>query len=353
MKLFGKKRHKLLSLSVIISVLVSCSSKENEIEGFEIKGEAQGTTYSIIIAENVLNVTKTEIDSVLKKFDASLSTYLPKSTISLLNASEKEFHFKDESGFFKTCYTNSLKVYEETNGNFDPSVFPLIEGWGFFEKMDTPLSQAEIDSLLSFVSFEPGKHYQIAMKDDSVHFSKSDPRFKLDFNAIAQGQSIDVLFDFIKNKGHKNFYIELGGELRVLGKNREGVDWKVGIDTPSELNTGTVDRSISGVLHLKNKAVATSGNYRNFYEKDGRKFAHTLHPKTGYPVSHSLLSATVITNECGIADAFATAFMVVGLEESKRIMANSSFDLEVVFIFENNKGELEFYISEGAKELFK
>ena len=355
MKLFGKMKHKLRILSVIFSLaLIGCDSTENKVvEGFELKGEAQGTTYTIIIAEEILNISKTEIDSILKVFDTSLSTYVPTSHISQLNASEKRYHFYDVGGFFRTCYTNSLAVFEETKGSFDPSVFPLIEGWGFFKKMDTPLEQSEIDSLLTFVSFEPGRHHQMNVANDSIYFSKSDARFKLDFNAIAQGQSIDVLYEFIRKKGHTNFYIELGGELRVSGKNREGVKWKVGIDTPSESNSGEDGRSISGILNLENKAVATSGNYRNFYEKDGRKFAHTLDPKTGYPVTHSLLSATVITDECSIADAFATAFMVVGLEESKKLIKSSQYELEVVLIYENKAGKLEYYISSGAQKMFE
>lgn len=245
----------------------------------------------------------------------------------------------------------SEKIYLESGGAFDPSVFPLIEGWGFFKKMDTPLNKSDVDSILQFVSFESGRYYSAKIVDKHVAFSKNDPRFKLDFNAIAQGYSVDVLGEFLKKRKHTNFYIEIGGEILVSGKNREGSRWKIGIDTPSESNTGSGEkREISGVVNVSNRAVATSGNYRNFYEKDGKKYAHTLNPKTGFPVEHNLLSATVIANTCAEADAYATVMMVLGLEKSKAFM-NNHHDLECILIYSDDFGETKIYISEGAKEI--
>ncbi len=351
--MFGKKKHKTLVWFVIISVMfIGCTSNESKsIAGHQLQGNSQGTTYTIIIAEENLNVSKLQIDQLLAEFDTILSTYIPTSKISQLNASAGKFCFYDAQHFFKNCYEQSAAVYKESQGAFDPSVFPLVYGWGFFKKMDTPLTQTEVDSILNFVSFEQNKLHSVNFKGDSVCFTKKDARFMLDFNAIAQGYSIDVLHDFLVANGHHNFYIELGGELRVKGKNREGEDWRIGIDTPKELNNGNSERSISGILSVSNKSVATSGNYRNFYEKDGKKFAHTLNPKTGYPVQHNVLSATVITEGCGIADAFATVFMVVGLEKAKEIIKNSSYDLDVVIIYENAKGELETYATENARKM--
>lgn len=352
--MYGKRKLNLPIWSVIISLLLfsSCAeSSSDSIQGFELKGESQGTTYTIIVAEEKLNFSKSEIDLVLANFDTILSTYIDASAISRLNNSEKGYLFVDNYQFFKNCYTISQFIFKETNGSFDPSVFPLVEGWGFFKKIETPLSTEKVDSILAFTSFEKNKFHSINFKGDKVDFVKNDPRFKLDFNAIAQGYSVDVIYDFIKKKGHSNFYIELGGELRVSGKNREGVDWNIGIDTPKALNKQNDGRKISGILSLSNKAVATSGNYRNFYEKDGKKYAHTLNPKTGFPVEHNLLSATVIAENCALADGFATAFMVLGLDESKKYLANSSVPLDVVFIYENKKGEFEFYTSSGASKI--
>lgn len=350
--MFGKKKRKLLIWSVIFSISVSaCSEDVKSIAGHEIHGESQGTTYTIIVAENDMHVSKAEVDELLAAFDTILSTYIPSSEISQLNESKVSYSFNDSHHFFQNCYELSEQVYSESDGAFDPSVFPLVKGWGFFKKMETPLRKEAVDSIRAFVSFEKNHLHAISFKNDSVFFQKKDDRFKLDFNAIAQGYSIDVLYDLLEAKGHNNFYIELGGELRVKGKNREGENWRIGIDTPQELNAGNSERSISGILSVTDKAIATSGNYRNFYEKDGKKFAHTLDPKTGFPVQHSLLSATVIADNCAIADAFATAFMVVGLEEAKSMLKKSKFDLDVVLIYENGKGELEFFTSENAQKM--
>ncbi len=318
-----------------------------------MSGETQGTTYTIIVAEEQLHFTQNEVENLLKEFDLVLSTYVPGSKISELNRSPKDFTFLDRYGFFKNCYQNSRAVFQESDGVFDPSVFPLIEGWGFFKHIETPLSQTKIDSILTFVSFEENILHQVKFSKDSVHFKKLDPRFKLDFNAIAQGQSIDVLVDFISSKGHKNFYVEIGGEIRVKGKNRDGDKWRIGIDTPQELNSGSGKRTISGILNLENQAVATSGNYRNFYEKNGKKYAHILNPKTGMPVEHSLLSATVIAENCAIADAYATVFMVLGLEKSKKLLKNSHRNLKVVFIFEDEVGKMNVYSSAGLQGILE
>lgn len=350
--MFGKKKHKLLIWSVIFSGLItSCSNEVEQIVGHEIHGESQGTTYTIIIAEEDLKIDKAEVDFVLAQFDTILSTYISSSEISQLNESENGYSFNDSYHFFKNCYELSRIVYQESDGAFDPSVFPLVKGWGFFKKMESPLSRIEVDSILTFVTFEKNMLHSVLFKNDSVQFEKKDARFKLDFNAIAQGYSIDVLYDLLEQKGHENFYIELGGELRVKGKNREGENWRIGIDTPEELNSGTDERAISGILSLSNKAVATSGNYRNYYEVDGKKFAHTLNPKTGFPVQHSILSATVIADNCAIADAFATVFMVVGMEEAKKIIRNSRYKLDAVLIFQDEQGNLTHFATSGAEKM--
>ena len=352
--MFGNKKRMLLVYSVILSNLFfySCSDSKGAIKGFELKGNAQGTTYTIIVSEETIVFTQEEIDNILLDFDNVLSTYNLTSNLTLLNESKNEYAFLDKNHYFKKCYELSRSVYNSSNEVFDPSVFPLVKGWGFFKKMETPLSQNEIDSLLKFVSFEKDKLHSVKFKNDSVYFSKKDARFMLDFNAIAQGYSVDVLAEFIESKGCKNYYIELGGELRLSGKNREGKDWRIGIDTPEEAKSENDERVITGILSVTDRSIATSGNYRNFYEKNGKKFAHTLNPKTGYPVEHNLLSATVIADNCGIADAFATVFMVVGLEESKKILANNSFNLEAVLIYQDQNGEMKIFTSPKAKQYF-
>ena len=349
--MFGVKTHKALIWSVISSILILTSCAEDlgdNLINQHFIGETQGTTYSVILVGEAEPITKLEIDSLLNEFDLSLSTYIDESVISKLNASSGSFSVVDQSRFFKDCYLKSKHIFSLTNGEFDPSVFPLVKGWGFMNNIESPLSQSSVDSILNFVSFSDNVHHSIKFEGDSIHLKKFHDNFKLDFNAIAQGQSVDVVWEFLKNKGYDNFYVEIGGELRTRGLNREGVAWKVGVDSPQE---DKVERVLDNVLNLNDNAVATSGNYRKFYEVDGVKYSHTLSPKTGFPVRHSLLSATVIANTCAEADAYATAFMVMGLEKTLSfIRENPSEKLEVYLLYSGEDGEIKRSMSKGFKE---
>ena len=334
-------------------ILAACQGEEtHSIEGFEFTGETQGTTYRIIIAEENVNFEQREIDSLLHEFDLSLSTYIENSAISQLNNESEWNGVIDSSGFFQRCYQQSEQVYLATSGAFDPSVYPLVEGWGFMRNVETPLSSHKVDSIMQFVSFEKGKLHQILFIEDSIVLQKKDRRFKLDFNAIAQGLSVDVLSDFIKNRGHKNYYIEIGGELVVKGLNRDGQPWKIGIDVPKEEVEEDI-RQLENVLSVSGKAVATSGNYRKYYEVEGKKYAHTLDSKTGFPVTHSLLSATVITDECAFADAYATAFMVMGLERTKEFLKqHPELKLDVYLLYDDI-GSIGRFVSSGFERYLK
>ena len=204
--------------------------------------------------------------------------------------------------------------------------------------LESPLSKTEVDSILEFVSFKDGVYHTVDFREKTIVFCKNHPNFKIDFNAIAQGLSVDVVDDFISSKGYTDYYIEIGGELIVRGKNREGVNWKIGIDSPKE---NQIERELENIIHLSNKAVATSGNYRKFYVKDGVKYSHTLDPKSGFPVQHSLLSVTVVANDCATADAYATAFMVMGKEATLTFIEQHPEEkLEVYLLFSNDKGEI-------------
>lgn len=317
-------------MSVISSLVIttfSCQSKKKETV---ISGFTQGTTYTIkIIGDN--DVEQDQIDSLLHEFDLSLSTYIDSSVISKMNNTPDSLMIIDRSGFFKTCYNKAYEVYEKTDGAFDPSVYPLVEGWGFMKDMDTPLDSSAVDSILQFVGFEKGLHHTINFSGDSIFFKKLTPGFKIDFNAIAQGLSVDVVSEFLADKGLKNYYVEIGGEVRVSGKNKEGVDWSIGIDMPTDEN---YQHDIENVVSITDQSIATSGNYRKYYVKDGVKYAHTLDPKSGFPVTHSLLSATVIAKDCATADAYATAFMVLGTEQALDL-AESISNVEAYLLYDN------------------
>ena len=320
--MFGTVRHKVQIWSVIISgsfCLVACDPavESSSIEAQYFRGNTQGTTYEIILADKEVNFTNAEIDSLLSEFDASLSTYIPTSKISQLNAPEELINLVDESGFFKTCYLKSKEIFQITNGAFDPSVFPLVKGWGFMDNVESPLSQSEVDLLLENVGFD--QHHTISFEGKVIALAKTNTGFQLDFNAIAQGYSVDVLADFLDERGQTNYYIEIGGELVLRGKNTDGTKWNIGIDIPAEKST---THAIENIISISNEAIATSGSYRKFYEMDGQRYAHFLDPKTGYPVQHSLLSATVIAPTCAEADAYATAFMVIGAKETLAFVEN-------------------------------
>ena len=183
---------------------------------------------------------------------------------------------------------------------------------------------------------------------DSLIFFKMKPGFRLDFNAVAQGLSVDVLADFIRSKGIKNFYVEVGGELVVSGKNREKKDWRIGIDSPIE---NSQERVLDNIIEISDCGLATSGNYRKFYVQDGKKYAHTIDPRTGSPVNHSLLSATVICKSAGLADAWATAFMVMGKDRAIELLEKDNSDeLEVYFIYDKGGDEFGYCMTPGFKK---
>ena len=333
-------KNSLLSIFSFL-VLLSCGENSEKSKKFEvIQGNAQGTTYTIQLVGEGAKITKKEIDQLLYAFDASLSTYKSKSEITKFNNAGFYHAFPDNKNYFKSCLEKSQLVYDLSNGAFDPTVFPLIDAWGFYREVKTPiLKKEQADSILKFVSFEKNKLLVYKFQKDSVILYKRDNRVKLDFNAIAQGLAVDFMAKLISDKGYKNFYIELGGEIRVAGTNKEGNKWRIGIDTPKTEG----ERSIQEVIQVSNKSVATSGNYRKFYEVNGVKYGHTINPKTGMQAQQTLLSATVVMDECAFADGFATAFMVLGIEKTKEFLKkNKRLGIDVLLIY-NEKGKFKTY----------
>jgi FAD:protein FMN transferase len=333
---------------VILALLFwKCSSNNNQ-DFYTISGKAQGTTYSIILIGQDVTITKNQIITILKNFDSVLSTYVSSSNISKFNSADNSIEFSDSNFYFKNCLLKSQFIYNRSQGAFDPTVFPLIDAWGFFKDQKTPLTKAAADSILPYVSYEKDKLFTYKFKNNLLYFTKKDKRVKLDFNAIAQGYAVDVLAEFIRGKGYSNFYIELGGEVYVSGLNRENKKWKIGIDTPVSTSK---KRSISEVLSISNEAIATSGNYRKFYEVKGKKYAHTIDPKTGLQVTHNLLSATVIAKDCATADGFATAFMVMGKEKTIAFLKENRDLGLTVYLMYDDMGRIKSYASDKSKLL--
>ena len=345
-------------LFIILAITIySCSSnkedsgeskkeKESKISYLAIKGETQGTFYNITYKDTLNRNLKESIDSILLDFDNSLSTYNSASLITEFN-SYKEVQL---DSFFYNVHLLSKEIYQKTDGSFNPSLFSLVSAWGFGLQDAENVTQELIDSLL------PNCNY------DSVYLKKKETVFpdqinwqlttnkntEIEYNAIAQGYSVDVIGQYLKKLGINNYMIEIGGEVLCNGISPKGNLWKIGIDKP--IKTETLDqRELQTIITVNNEAVATSGNYRKFYEKDGVKYSHTINPKTGRPVEHSLLSVTVITDGCGKADAYATAFMVMGVKGTKSfLMENKDLNIEVYLIYDEN-GVNKTYSSKGLE----
>ena len=306
----------------------------------KISGEAQGTTWHISYFAETKTNDKPAIDSILKDIDKSLSTYLPASIISRINNNEPDA-IPDQ--YFIDVYNKSVEISERTGGLFDVTVGPLVNAWGFGFTKKASVDAAKVDSLLEYVNYK-------MLSLENRKLVKEKPEITVDFNAIAQGYSVDVLADYLESKGITNYLVEIGGEVKARGK-KNNENWKVGIDQPNEEKSA--ERKLQVLIDLNNRALATSGNYRNFYVEDGKKYAHILDPKTGYPAKQNILSATVLAEDGMTADAYATAFMVMGLEQSKKFLTeNKDLKLEVFFIYDNN-GNWKTYSSESLKNHIK
>jgi thiamine biosynthesis lipoprotein len=278
------------------------------------------------------------IEEELKRVDNSLSTFNEKSIITAVNQN-KEVVLND---MFLSVYKKAMEVSENTDGAFDITVAPLVNAWGFGFKNGINPEKAQVDSLLQIVGYK-----KVELKGDRV--VKQDPRIMLDCSAIAKGFGVDVIANYLSNLGVKNFMIEIGGEIVTSGINEQRLPWKIGVTKPTDDPLGDAGGELMTVMNVTDKAMATSGNYRNFYYKGGKKYAHTIDPKTGYPVQHSLLSATVLARDCATADAYATSFMVMGLEKAKKFLEQHT-ELMAYFIYSDEKGKNAVWFSPSLKD---
>jgi len=320
----------LLRHNNIISWGDSAATYRNE------KGLIFGTMYSITYEHD--ESLKLDIDNELKRFDASLSMFNESSIISRINRNEESI----VDSLFSKVFKVAMTVSAITDGCFDITVAPLVNAWGFGFTEETAPSQAKIDSILQIVG------WQKVQLTPEGKVEKQDPRIMLDCSAIAKGYAVDVIADLLRKKGVKNYMVDIGGEVDVAGVNSSGGLWRIGISKPDD-DPESRNQDLQTILEITDKGIATSGNYRNFYYKDGMKYAHTIDPKTGHPVQHSILSSTVIAKECIIADAFATAFMVMGMERAKELL-EKNHDIEAFFIYSDEKGNYQTFMTEGMKE---
>jgi len=297
-----------------------------------VEGSVFGTFYHITYGSKVgLN-----IDSVLAEVDKSLSPFNKRSVITAINRNTSMR--TDER--FREVFRLSMEVSEETNGAFDITVAPLVNAWGFGFDKAQEISEERIDSLLQFVGYR-----KVRLEGDTI--CKDDSRLMLDCSAVAKGYGVDVVAQFLRSQGIKDYMVEIGGEVAVRGKNPKGEDWHIGIDRPDDDSLNTSNK-LQDVLIISNKAMATSGNYRNFYVKDHKKYAHTIDPRTGHPIQHNILSATVVAPTCAEADAYATSFMVMGMDGARAVLKKHA-ELSAYLIYTDEKGRHRVWHSDNLK----
>ena len=284
-------------------------------------GMVFGTTYSITYQyhENL----KSDIEGVMQQVDNSLSPFNKSSVITAINNNTSTKADK----YLTEVFTLAQTVNKETDGAFDITVAPLVNAWGFGFRSGTRPTDAQTDSLLAIVGQE-----KVTLKDGEI--IKSDPRIMLDCSAIAKGFGVDKVAEFLAGKGIENFLVEIGGEISARGKNSRGTEWNIGVTKPVD-DSLSINQENQAVLQITDKAMATSGNYRNFYYEGGKKYAHTINPHTGKPAQSDILSATVIAQTCAVADAYATAFMVLGSEKAKEILKKHP-ELQAYLILSDN-----------------
>lgn len=301
----------------------------------DYEGKIFGTTFHITYQSRD-NLEHGILQS-LQDVDNSLSMFNPNSTISLINSNRSNA----TDPLFREVFTRAMDVARQSAGAFDITVAPLVNAWGFGFRNKDRVNTHLIDSLRSFVGYR-----LVSMKNNRIY--KADSRVMLDCSGIAKGFGSDQVALFLRKKGVKNYMIEIGGEICTLGQNAKGKVWTIGIVRPQDDNQ-TVNNTLQSVLQISNIAIATSGNYRNFYYQGKRKFAHTIDPHTGYPVQHSILSSTVLAPTCAEADAYATAFMVLGLDRTRQVLSHHH-ELQAYFIYADQKGNYQTWCTSSLRK---
>ena len=294
-----------------------------------------GTSYNVIYqCDSDLSQS---IKSELMKVDRSLSPFNEKSVITAVNNNKAVV--LDE--MFQEVFRKAMDISRETDGAFDITVAPLVNAWGFGFKNGTLPDRRQVDSLRSIVGYE-----KVSLVNGKVQ--KKDPRMMLDCSAIAKGYGTDMVARLLRDRGVENFMVEVGGEVVTKGVNAQRVPWKIGVTKPDD-DSLSIGNELQTILNVTDKAMATSGNYRRFYYKGGRRFAHTIDPKTGYPVQHSILSATVLANDCATADAYATSFMVMGMDGAKRVLDRHP-ELMAYLIYDDGNGRNAVWFSPSLRD---
>ena len=312
-----------------------------------LEGETMGTYYRFTYYDEQKRDFQAELDQLLKEVNQEVSTYIKSSTISRFNQAETELVLGLDETHFITNLEVAKSVYGKTNGAFDPTIMPLVNYWGFGyseKKRVSTVDSLVVDSLMNFVGLDK-VNYE---RTPQVKLQKVRPGVQLDFSGCAKGYGVDAIGFFLEAKGIHNYLVDIGGEIRARGENPKGNIWNIGINVPRE---GAAFDEIQTAAPVKNRSVATSGNYRNYYEVEGTKYSHTISPYHGFPERNTLLSASVFAENCVMADAYATAFMVLGIEKAFPL-AQQLPDIEAYFITGNPDGTMSVSYTDGLKSIF-
>lgn len=326
------KRYIYIIVALIVAAAGFFANRKTtvpEIPYQRLEGTVFHTIYHITY-QGVDNYNS-EIAQLFREFDGTMSMFNDTSVITRMNNNDPEVV---ANRYFTTVFHKAMAVSEATDGAFDITVAPLVNLWGFGFKNSDNVSQATVDSILQYVG------YQTLSLDAEGRLHKQHPETIMDASSIAKGYMSDVVAEFLQDKGIFNYMVEIGGEIALNGKNPSGNDWGVGINKPTDDST-QVNSELQDILYMNEGGIATSGNYRNFYYKDGKKYAHTIDPHTGYPIQQDILSSTVIAKDCMTADAYATAFMVLGKEKALKVLENDS-TLMAYFIVESTEADKDF-----------
>ena len=325
---------KVLLLIIGLVVLASCGKQSEKII---LQGLAQGSYYSITYYDEQNRDFQHEIDSIFHAVDMSVNLWVDSSVISKVNRNEKVVL----DDIFIDNFNIAQEAAKLSDGYFDPTISPIVAAWGFSYKHGDSITPQLIDSLKQLVDYQ-----KIHLENRNV--VKENPSMTLDFNAIAQGYTSDLIAAFLDSRGIKNYLVDTGGEIMSRGNKSNGKPWVVGIEKPAD--KWNSEQIVQTRIALRDKGLVTSGSTRKYVERDGKRYSHCINPKTGYPVEHQLLSATVLAENSTWADALASICMVMGMEPSLSIIENMD-GVEAYYIFVNDKNELETFATEGFKEL--
>lgn len=337
------KKRRLISLFLILFALfflIFYNAKEKHNEYIQNTGKVFGTYYNIRYQHPEGKDLQKEIEQRLLEFNSSLSTFDSQSVISRINKNDTV----TVDTYFEQMYMQAYNVSKQTNGAFDITVAPLVNAWGFGFSEKENISPELIDSLLQITGYTK-------VRLENKQIVKDNSAIMLDASAIAKGYGCDVAAALLQENGCQNYLVEIGGEIVSRGKNAKGKPWRIGVNKPIDDPTNTTNE-IETILQLTDACIATSGNYRQFYFQDGKKYAHTIDPRTGYPVMHNLLSATVAAPTCMQADALATACMVLGVDSSLALCKNLN-DVECFLIYATESGELQTTHTNGFDKFLK